>query len=91
MPNALFSPAVARNAAPIAEVLKRILPPSGLVLEIASGSGEHAVHMARELAALEWQPSDPDEAARDSIVAHADASGLPNIHPPLAIDAARLP
>lgn len=91
MPDALFSPAAARNAAFITEVLKRVLPPSGLVLEIASGSGEHAVHFARALPALVWQPSDPDEAARRSIVAHARAAGLANIRSPLAIDAIRHP
>ena len=91
MPDALFSPAAARNAAFIAEVLKRVLSPSDLVLEIASGSGEHAVHFARVLPALVWQPSDPDEAARRSIVAHARAAGLANIRSPLAIDAIRQP
>lgn len=91
MPDALFSPAAARNAAFIAEVLQRVLPPSGLVLEIASGSGEHAVHFARALPALVWQPSDPDEAARRSIVAHTRAAGLANIRQPLAIDATRQP
>lgn len=91
MPDALFSPAAARNVAPVAEVLKRVLPPCGLVLEIASGSGEHAAHFARALPALVWQPSDPDEAARRSIVAHARAAGLANIRSPLAIDATRKP
>lgn len=91
MPNALFSPAAARNAALIAEVLKRVLSPSDLVLEIASGSGEHAVHFARGLPALVWQPSDPDEAACRSIVAHARAAGLANIRSPLAIDVIRQP
>lgn len=91
MPDALFSPAVARNAAPIVEVLKRVLSPRGLVLEIASGSGEHAVHFARALPALVWQPSDPDEGARRSIVAHARAAGLANIRSPLAIDAIHQP
>lgn len=91
MSDALFSPAAARNAAPIVEVLKRVLPPSGLVLEIASGSGEHAAHFARALPALIWQPSDPEEAARRSIVAHARAAGLANIRLPLAIDATRQP
>lgn len=91
MSDALFSPAVARNAKPIVEVLKRVMPPDGLVLEIASGSGEHAVHFANAMPALDWQPSDPDEAARRSIGAHARASGLANIRSPLAIDAARPP
>ncbi|MCJ2115055.1 class I SAM-dependent methyltransferase [Methylobacterium sp. J-001] len=91
MPDALFSPAAARNAVFIAEVLKRVLPPIGLVLEIASGSGEHAVHFARALPELVWQPSDPDEAARRSIVAHTRAAGLANIRSPLTIDATRQP
>ncbi|WP_027171766.1 DUF938 domain-containing protein [Methylobacterium sp. 10] len=91
MPDALFSSAAARNAAPIAEILERVLSPSGLVLEIASGSGEHVVHFARALPALDWQPSDPDEAARRSIVAHARAAGLANIRSPLAIDATHQP
>ncbi|MGV7032029.1 DUF938 domain-containing protein [Methylobacterium symbioticum] len=91
MSDALFSPSFARNAAPIVEVLKRVLPASGLILEIASGSGEHAVHFARALPALDWQPSDPDEAARRSIVAHARDAGLPNLRAPLTIDASRQP
>ena len=91
MPDALLSPAAARNAEPIAEILRRVHPPSGFVLEIASGSGEHAVHMARALPALEWQPSDLDEAARRSISAHAQASGLSNLRSSLAIDATRPP
>ncbi|MCJ2142140.1 DUF938 domain-containing protein [Methylobacterium sp. E-066] len=89
MSDALFSPAVARNAAAIVEILRRVVPPSGLVLEIASGSGEHAVHFARAMPALDWQPSDPDEVARRSIVAHTRASGLANLRAPLAIDATR--
>lgn len=91
MSDVLFSPAAARNVAPIADVLRRVLPPSGLVLEIASGSGQHAVHMAEALPALEWQPSDVDEAARRSIVAHTRDLGLSNIRSPLAIDASRQP
>lgn len=91
MSDALFSPAFERNAPSIVEVLKRVVPPSGLVLEIASGSGEHAVHFARAMPTLDWQPSDPDEAARRSIVAHAFASGLSNLRSPMALDAARQP
>ncbi|MCJ2121472.1 DUF938 domain-containing protein [Methylobacterium sp. J-077] len=91
MSDALFSPAVARNAAAIVETLRRAVPPSGLVLEIASGSGEHAVHFARAMPTLDWQPSDPDEAARRSIIAHTRAAGLSNLRSPLAIDATRQP
>ena len=85
---ALIAPAVARNKGVILEVLHRVLPTSGTVLEIASGSGEHAVHFAREMPALVWQPSDPAEEARSSIAAHAQHAGLPNLLPPVVLDAA---
>jgi len=86
--DALYAPAVARNREPIGAVLARVLPPSGTVLEVASGTGEHAVHWATRFPHLTWQPSDPDPAARRSIVAHARVEGLPNLRPPLALDAA---
>src|SRR3954471_16457791 len=60
---ALTAPAVARTREPILAVLRRVLPAHGTVLEIASGSGEHAVHFAAGLPHLTWQPTDPDEAA----------------------------
>ncbi len=82
------APATARNREPILGVLRRVLPPSGLVLEIASGTGEHAAHFAAALAHLEWQPSDCDPEARASIDAHAAAAGLANLRPAIALDAA---
>ena len=82
------APAAARNRDPILAVLRDVLPPSGLVLEVASGTGEHAVHFARALLDLTWQPSDPDAGARESIAAWRVAEGLANLHPPLALDAA---
>lgn len=82
------APAAARNRDPILAVLRDALPPSGLVLEAASGTGEHAVHFARALPGLLWQPSDPDPAARASIAAWREAEGLPNLLPPLELDAA---
>jgi SAM-dependent methyltransferase len=82
-----IAPATARNRAPILAVLETILPPAGCVLEVASGSGEHIVHFAAALPGLIWQPSDPDPAARASIAAWAEASGLANIRPPLPLDA----
>jgi SAM-dependent methyltransferase len=82
------APAAARNRAPIAAVLAEELPTGGLVLEIASGSGEHAVHFARTFPRLRWQPSDPDPAARASIAAWTEAERLPNLLSPLALDAA---
>jgi hypothetical protein len=80
------APATARNRAPILEVLRRVLPTSGTVLEIASGTGEHAVFMAKHLPDLIWQPSDIDSAARDSIEAWRSEAALPNLRQPLAID-----
>jgi SAM-dependent methyltransferase len=85
---ALTAPAVARNRDAILAVLREILPDSGTVLEIASGSGEHAVHVAAALPGVDWLPSDPEPAARRSIAAHALRAGLANIRPPLVIDAA---
>ena len=85
---AMTSEAVARNRVPILAVLQRLLPARGLVLEIASGSGEHAVHFAAALPGLRWQPTDCDAAALASIAAHREAAGLPNLLPPLSLDAA---
>lgn len=82
----LRSPAAERNVGPIARVLTEWLPESGLVLEIASGSGEHAVAFAHRFPDLEWQPSDPDEEALRSIAAAQDEEGASNLHPPLRID-----
>jgi SAM-dependent methyltransferase len=85
---ALTSPAVARNREPILAVLRRVLPAHGTVLEIASGSGEHAVHFAAALPHLTWQPTDLDPDARRSIAAYRAGARLPNLLPPLALDAA---
>lgn len=85
-PGALNSPAAERNQASILEVLRRVLPARGLVLEVASGTGQHAVHFARALPGLIWQPSDPDALSRDSIRAHAAAAALANLRPPLDLD-----
>ena len=86
-PAALTSPATARNRDPILAVLREALPPAANVLEVASGAGEHAVWMARGLAGVTWRPSDPDPRARASIAAWRDAEALPNLEPPLALDA----
>jgi hypothetical protein len=95
------SPSCGRNRGPILEVLREILPAAGesaggnpaarpLVLEIASGTGQHAVFMAENLPHLDWQPSDMDPGLRDSIVAwnrHASPpGGLPNVFAPLDLD-----
>ena len=81
------APHVARNAGPIADVLTQILPARGMVLELASGTGEHVVHFAREFPRLLWQPSDPEPAALRSIEAWRAESGLFNLLPPISLDA----
>lgn len=81
------APHVARNAEPIAEVLREVLPARGLVLEAASGSGEHALHFAREFPKLLWQPSDPEPAALRSIEAWRAEAGLFNLLPAISLDA----
>ena len=80
-----FAPAAARNRDPILAALRDVLPERGVVLEIASGSGEHAVHFAAAFPTLTFQPSDPDADARASI--DAWAAGLVNMRPALALDA----
>jgi hypothetical protein len=84
-----IAPSVARNREAIRGVLREILPHSGDVLEIASGSGEHVVFFARAFPDLRFHPSDPDEAARRSVAAWSADSGLDNIAPPRALDVAR--
>ncbi len=84
----LGSPAAERNREPIAAVLADWLPRQGLVLEVASGLGEHAVHFARRFPDLAWQPSDPDSSALASIEAWRADSRLPNLREPVILDAA---
>jgi hypothetical protein len=83
----LYFPAAARNRQPILDVLKEHLPPRGLALEVASGSGEHVVHFAQACPDLAFQPSDPDPAHRASIDAWTAALGLPNVRPAVDLDA----
>jgi SAM-dependent methyltransferase len=82
----LHSPAAEQNKGPILEVLRRVLPRDGLVLEIASGTGQHVVYFAAALPALTWQPSEPDEDLRRSISARIGAEHLTNVAAPLALD-----
>jgi hypothetical protein len=86
-PGARTSPATARNRDPILAVLKPRLPNEGHVLEIAAGAGEHAVCNAAALPHLQWQPTDPDPGALASIAAWRDHAALPNLLPPLRLDA----
>ena len=81
------APAALRNREPIGEVLREWLPTSGLVLEVASGTGEHIVHFANAFPQLEWQPSDVHPDALSSIAAWRAAAGLPNVREAIAIDA----
>jgi SAM-dependent methyltransferase len=83
----LSSPAALRNRGPILEVLRRHLPASGAVLELASGSGEHVTHFAAAFPALVFQPSDPDPQARASIAERVVQSGLSNVRAPLCVNA----
>ncbi len=83
----LQSPSTLRNRGPILEVLRGVLPPRGLVLEIASGTGEHVTHFAAHLPDLVFAPSDPGEDARDSIAAWIEETGATNVRAPLALDA----
>ena len=81
----LVSPAAARNRGPILEVLRGHLPPTGQVLEVASGTGEHVAHFAAALPALTWQPTDRTSESFASI--DAWASGLGNVLPACVLDA----
>jgi SAM-dependent methyltransferase len=82
----LYFPHVARNREPILDVLKRVLPRDGLVLEIASGGGEHAAYFAQNLLGLLWQPTDANSEMFESIAAHRSAAGAANLLAPLPLD-----
>ena len=81
------APATARNRDAIADMLSGILPASGTILEIASGTGEHIVHFAGAFPHLLWQPSDHDVLGLESISAWSAEAGLPNLLPHVLIDA----
>lgn len=80
------SPAAERNRQPILEVLRQWLPAQGAALEIAAGTGQHAVHFAAGLPGWRWQPSDPDPSSRASIAAWRESAALGNLEPPLRLD-----
>src|SRR5262245_53812689 len=81
------APAADRNKEPILEILREVLPASGSVLEVASGSGQHAVFFARHLPHLVWLPSDADPAALESVAAYREEADLANLRTPIALDA----
>lgn len=82
----LRSPAAERNREPIAAILRDVLPPRGTVLEIASGTGQHAAFFAQQFPHLTWQPSDPDDSALASVRAWVEHAGAGNLLPPLRLD-----
>jgi hypothetical protein len=82
------APAALRNREPIAQVLSQWLPASDLVLEIASGTGEHAAYFAERFPSIEWQPTDVHPEALSSIEGWRQESGCRNLRPPLVLNAA---
>jgi len=84
-------PAAERNKGPILDVLARVLPRRGVVLEIASGTGQHVMHFAKALPDLTWQPSDPDAELRESIALRVREERPGNVKGPIEIDVAKLP
>ncbi len=82
----LYRPHVPRNREPILDVLKRVLPAAGLVVEIASGSGEHVAYFAARLPSLVWQPTDADSQALASIAAHRADAAAPNLAAPIELN-----
>ncbi len=81
------APATVRNRDAIADVLEKVLPPSGTVLEVASGTGEHIIHFAQRFPQLVWQPSDYSELSLPSIAAWVAEAGVGNVLPPVPLDA----
>jgi SAM-dependent methyltransferase len=82
----LLAPAAERNKGPILEVLRRVLPEHGEVVEIASGTGQHVAHFGGAFRGLQWQPTDPDEEMHGSILRWIEHEGLTNVRPPIALD-----
>jgi SAM-dependent methyltransferase len=87
----LHAAATDRNREPILEVLRRVLPPAGMVLEIASGTGQHVAFFAGALPALRWQPSDPSPTHRDSVRAWTATAAVGNVEVPVDLDVERWP
>jgi SAM-dependent methyltransferase len=86
-----YAPATLRNRDFILDVLREVLPTKGDILEIASGSGEHVVHFAKSLLSLDFQPSDPDPNALQSVVAWVKATRVTNVRAPIILDASQSP
>src|SRR5215470_2637670 len=86
-----FIAAAERNKGPILDVLGRVLPKRGVVLEVASGTGQHIIHFAKALPGLTWQPTDSDPELRESIALRVREEHLVNVKPPIDLDVTRLP
>lgn len=86
-----FTDTAERNKGPILDVLSRVLPGQGVVLEVASGTGQHVLHFAKALAGLLWQPSDPDPELRESIALRVEEQQLANVNRPIDLDVSTLP
>jgi len=86
-----FTSSAERNKDPILAVLARVLPRRGVVLEIASGTGQHILHFANALPGLAWQPSDRDPELRESIALRVKEQQLANVNRPIDLDVTRLP
>ena len=86
-----YAPATVRNRDFILDVLRDVLPTTGIILEIASGSGEHVVHFARNFPSLAFQPSDPEPDALRSIAAWVKAAQVTNVRAPIVLDASQSP
>jgi len=82
-----YAPATERNREPILKILLEVLPPTGTILEISSGTGEHGSYFAPRLHPRRWIPSDPNPVARDSIAAWRQEVLADNLYPPIALDA----
>jgi ubiquinone/menaquinone biosynthesis C-methylase UbiE len=85
------APSAERNRAPLLPLLQEVLPARGTVLEVASGTGQHAVFFSRALPSLTWQPTDVDPASLESIEAWRQEEGPPNLLAPLPLDVTRTP
>jgi len=86
-----FTSTVERNKDAILNLLKQVLPHTGLILEIGSGTGQHVAHFAKALPELNWQPSDPDDEFRDSIRLWTKLEGLDNVRAPIDLEVCRFP
>src|SRR6478609_9136430 len=86
-----FTGSVERNKDPILNLLKRVLPHTGLILEIGSGTGRHVTYFAKALPELTWQPSDPDDEFRQSVRSWTKLENLDNVRAPINLEVGRLP